>query len=105
MHEIVCQIILQSTILITWDFVNMGGSGWGLISYLYLKKRSLILRSLCYSCKSGCPQSWLTFRGHCYKLFKEKKTWDAAAEACANQPGPQKVHIFIFTTMKFFYFD
>ena len=50
------------------------------------------------SCNSGCPQSWQTFRGHCYKLFKDKKTWDAAAKACAiqSQPGPQKVHIWIY---------
>ena len=35
----------------------------------------------------GCPGDWETFRGHCYKYFKELKTWDAAAETCAQQPG------------------
>ena len=30
---------------------------------------------------------WRKFRGHCYKFFPERKTWDGAAETCAQQLG------------------
>lgn len=36
---------------------------------------------------TGCEPHWLEYQGHCYKFFRERKTWTAAREMCRALHG------------------
>uniref|UniRef100_A0A8C7EGZ1 C-type lectin domain-containing protein n=1 Tax=Nothoprocta perdicaria TaxID=30464 RepID=A0A8C7EGZ1_NOTPE len=46
---------------------------------------------------SSCPSHWLSYRGHCYGYFTQRKTWQQAEKECERY-GPRghlaSVHTF-----------
>jgi len=34
-----------------------------------------------------CPAGWKSFNSHCYKVFKERRSWADAAERCVEEGG------------------
>nr|APB93444.1 snaclec-7 [Vipera ammodytes ammodytes] len=34
---------------------------------------------------ADCPSDWSSHEGHCYKVFKERKTWEDAEKFCTEQ--------------------
>uniref|UniRef100_A0A194ATL6 C-type lectin 5 n=1 Tax=Sistrurus tergeminus TaxID=8757 RepID=A0A194ATL6_SISTE len=34
---------------------------------------------------ADCPSDWSSYEGHCYRVFQQEMTWEAAEQSCAQQ--------------------
>uniref|UniRef100_T1DEG5 Lectin_beta-CohLL-1 n=2 Tax=Crotalus helleri TaxID=8741 RepID=T1DEG5_CROHE len=34
---------------------------------------------------ADCPSDWSSYEGHCYRVFKQRMTWDDAEQFCTEQ--------------------